>query len=169
MKHFRQIAFALFMIICASGLTFFVSCKDKCGSTTCQNGGTCTDNVCVCPKGYSGSSCGSAWTDKYVGTYKCTSGVCTPASTGTTTWQSAITKDATNGGYSVDIASFAGANLTIVATVDTLGVLTIALPTGTYGISGHGTMVGSTITMDYTLSTASGAGGYSCNFTMVKE
>ena len=173
-KHLRHIAFAVLLSISALSLVLIVSCKNKCGTTTCQNGGTCTDNKCVCPIGYSGNSCQTAWTDKFVGTYNCSRGTCTPATTGATTWVSAITKNSTDGGESILISDFASSNTTVTATVDTNGKMIFAPAAGSYGISGDGTLTVSSagitsINVHYTLSTASGAGAYTCDLTMVKE
>ena len=169
MKYFRHIALFAILAFFVSGTVFFVSCKNKCGTTTCQNGGTCESNACVCPTGYSGNSCGTAWSDKYVGTYTCTAGSCTPANPGPTTWTSSITKSSTNGGETVVISNFASSNTSVAATVDTLGKLTVVLPATGYGIPGDGTMTNTTILMDYRLSTAAGGTSYHCNFTMVKQ
>ena len=29
----------------------------KCGSTYCMNGGVCEDDICICPKGFTGATC----------------------------------------------------------------------------------------------------------------
>lgn len=169
MKYFRHIALFAILAFFVSTTVFFVSCKNKCGTTTCQNGGTCESNACVCPKGYSGNSCGSAWSDKYVGTYTCTTGGCTPANPGAGTWTSSITKSSTDGGFTVVISNFASSNTSVAATVDTLGKLNILLPSTGYGISGDGTLSNTTILMNYTLSTSAGGTPYHCSFTMVKQ
>ena len=35
----------------------YTGCVDKCASITCQNGVSCSDGVCKCPTGYSGTHC----------------------------------------------------------------------------------------------------------------
>gem|GEM_PF-779308 len=167
-KKFRIAATAALILLCSVSITAIFSCKDKCGSTTCQNGGTCTDNKCVCSVGYSGNACQTAWTDQFVATYNCYRGSCTPASTGgAATWQSAVTKASTDGGETITISNFASSNITVSATVDTLGKMRIGTA-GAPGISGNGSLANDTIKVDYTLSTAAGVGGYNCNFIMVR-
>jgi len=46
---------ALFTIFTA---TVYSSCiKDKCKDVSCQNGGSCSKGVCLCPLGYTGNRC----------------------------------------------------------------------------------------------------------------
>lgn len=150
------------------------SCKNKCGSTTCQNGGACTDNLCVCPIGFSGNACQTGWTDIFVATYKCQRYNCTPAVTGDTTyWQSAITKDATNPGYTIDISNFDNSNTTVAATVDSningVSNIEVSTVTGTYGINATGTYSNDTIRLKFTTSSVGGVGGYTCQMVLGKE
>lgn len=174
MKNFRHIALSALVTIGAFGSVIYTGCKDKCGSVTCENGGTCEENVCVCPTGYSGSSCTTTWTTEYVGTYNCTQ-KCTPAAAGGS-WQSPVVVSVNNPGYTVTIENFAGtSSLNIDATVDSIGNIVIAEPSGTYGISARGTYATSSqypngfITLTYTTSSADGTGYYQCTMTMVKE
>ncbi len=158
-------------------LVLYTSCKNKCGSTTCQNNGTCSSNVCVCPIGYSGNSCQTGWSTACIGTYNCTRGTCSPAVTGAKTWQSAVTADATNGGYTIDISNFNNSNTTVVATIDSTNAdlsqdILISPAAGTYGIHATGTYkvingVG-TITLNFTTAIAGGT-TYICDMGMVKQ
>ena len=171
MKLFRHIIITALLTIGAFSTVLYTGCKDKCGSTTCQNGGVCTNNICVCPTGYSGNNCGTSWTGQYVGTYQCTRGACSPAVAGSTSWQSAITVDATYGGYEVDISNFDGASATYaVATVDSAGTTLDIVPGATGGLAGTGTrdLTTGTIVLHYTTASAAGVGGYSCTMTMTK-
>ena len=148
------------------------SCKNKCGSTTCQNGGTCTDNKCVCPTGYSGNSCGSGWSDITIGTYNCVRSGCKPAVEGDSTWQSSITKNSVNGGYSINISRFDNSNFTVTATVDSningVSNVLISPATGTTGINATGTFSNNVMTLNFTTSATGGVGGYTCKMVMTK-
>ncbi len=171
MKQFRYIILSLLATISIFGAVVVSSCKNKCGSTTCQNGGTCTSNVCVCPTGYSGNACQTGWSDVAIGTYNCVRSDCKPAVEGDSTWQSAVTKDATNGGYTIDISRFDNSSITVAATIDSaingISKITIAPSTGSAGINATGTYTNNIITLDFT-SAVAGIGGFSCHIVMTK-
>lgn len=44
-------------------ITCYTSCKkssssvDACSTVSCQNGGTCSNGICICPTGYTGTTC----------------------------------------------------------------------------------------------------------------
>jgi hypothetical protein len=42
---------------------------EKCKNVVCYNGGTCKDGFCVCPVGYEGTDCKTAWNTRYIGNY----------------------------------------------------------------------------------------------------
>lgn len=152
----------------------YSSCKNKCGSVVCQNGGTCTSNVCVCATGYYGNTCSSSETSEYIGTYNCSNEKCYPALVGSSGWQSSVVVSVNNSGYTVTINNFAGSNVSYDAVVDSLGDLQIVPAAGSYGVSARGKYtVDSTghglIEMNYTESTSSGTGNYSCTMRMRKE
>ncbi len=176
MRSFHQILVsALFVAIIACSF-IYTGCKNKCGSTTCQNGGSCTNNVCVCPQGYSGNSCQIGWSDAVIGTYRCTRSNCSPAVTGATSWQSAITKDATNGGYTVDVSNFNNSNTSVVAIVDSAQnssqIIKISAVNG-IGTDASGTVTvsssGTTVHLHFTTYSGNGVIGAQCDMTMVKE
>lgn len=153
----------------------FASCKNKCGSTTCQNGGTCTANVCVCPTGFSGNACQTGWTDVFIGTYNCSRNTCKPAVAtlpGDSTWQSSITRDATNPGYTINISRFDNSGITVAALIDSavngVSKLRITPATGTNGISATGSYANGVININFTTSSTGGVGGYTCNMVMTK-
>jgi hypothetical protein len=151
----------------------FSSCKNKCGSTTCQNGGSCASNVCVCPKGYSGNACQSGWSDLSIGTYNCTRANCKPAERGVLTWQSAVTKAASNGGYTIYISNFDGGNTTQTGLIDSSinGVAKITIsPVAGSGVNATGTFDSTTktINLQYT-NYSGGVSTGTCNMILVKE
>ena len=167
----KYIGFVFTAVICVAILStgIYSSCTNKCGSTTCQNGGTCTNNVCVCPKGYSGNSCQTSWSGEFIGTYKCSRSNCSPAVTGVNSWQSAITTASTNGGYTIDISNFDNSNETITATVDSAGKLQIAPIAGSTNVTATGSWASTAITIDYSTYVTGGTAGYHCTMTLVKE
>jgi hypothetical protein len=156
------------LLLCC--LTLFSNCTDKCGSTTCNNGGTCSNNVCICPTGFSGNGCQTAWSDKFTGVYKCTQYNCVPASSvsDTFTWLSTIAKAASNGGYTITITNFDNTNTTQTATVDSAGEMTIAPSSGSYGVSGKGTYAAGTIVFKFTTYSLGGPGP-TCDMNLVKQ
>lgn len=175
MKNFRNILLtALITIGAITSVLYISSCKDKCGSTTCQNGGTCSNNVCICPSGYSGNNCGTGWSTRYLGTYNCTRANCAPAVTTINSWQSVITTDASNSGYTIDISNFDGGNTTVVGIVDStingISHLTISPAAGSYGVDATGSFdsTTNTINLKFTAAGVGGSGGYTCNMVMTK-
>lgn len=166
MKSIISIVFSV--LLAAGGILSVSSCKNKCGSTTCQNGGTCTNNVCSCPTGYTGSSCENAANALVIGTYDCTRSNCNPAVAGSTApWKSAITAIAGNG-YQVNISNFDNANTTVQAVVDSANNITITPVSGSYGIAASGSYKSGVITLEYTTSSTTGV-GYHCQMKMVKR
>ena len=163
------------LVAFAACALIYTSCKNKCGSTTCQNGSTCDNNVCICPIGYSGNACQTGWSDAAVGTYTCSRGHCSPAVSGVSNWQSTITKDATNSGYTLDINNFNNSNTTVVATIDsaqsTSQRVTISGSNGT-GTDATGYLTisttATTINLTYTTYTG-GIAGATCQMVMTKE
>jgi hypothetical protein len=153
---------------------FNTSCKSKCGSTTCQNGGACTDNVCVCPTGYSGNACQTGWSTNAIGTYNCTREDCTPAVSGLNAWQSSITADATNGGYTIDISNFDNSGVTVVGIIDSsiggISEVTISPASGGVGVDASGTYdsLAEIMNLVYTSAGAGGVSGYKCTMILTK-
>ncbi len=173
MKRLNQVIITAVLTIGIFSLVFVTSCKNKCGSTSCQNGGTCVSNTCVCPTGYSGNACQTGWSDVSIGTYVCTRSNCHPAVSGTGSWQSAVTKSATDGGFTINIANFNNSNTTIVATIDSningISKITISPAVGSYGVDATGTYSNGVISLVFTSAGAGGLIGYNCNMTMKKE
>ncbi len=141
--------------------------KSKCGGVTCQNSATCSNNVCVCPTGYSGQSCDKGWSDKFVGTYNCVRSGCVPGIADVGTWQSAITKSATNGGYTIEISNFDRTGMRVAATIDSFGNVRISPATAGSGTGATGKYDNGVITLHYSTYNA-GTISYSCNMTLTK-
>lgn len=169
MKQFGRLLFSVLIVILAASAAVTIGCsKDKCGGTTCQNGGACTDSKCVCPTGYSGTSCDKGWSDKAIGLYNCSRSSCNPAVSGVNAWKSYVTKNSKNGGYVINISNFDNSNTTIGATIDSLGLIKISPTSGAYGVNASGSISGNTIHLLFTTSIA-GGGGYECQMEMVRE
>ena len=163
--YFKHILITSLILISAFGTVLYMSgCKSKCGDTTCQNTGSCVDNVCSCTTGYSGTSCEVLWTTQFLGSYTCTQ-ACTPPLTGSASWQSTITASATNGSYTISISNFGNLQTAVTATVDGSGNVTLAAG-GV--VAGSGTSANGVLTMHYTTST-NNVPGSNCNLTMTKN
>ena len=164
-KHrFGNVLITTFVLLSVFTAVLYTSgCKSKCGSTTCQNNGSCVDNVCSCTTGYSGTSCETLWTTQYLGSYTC-SQVCTP-SLGSATWTSNITASTTNGSYTLSITNFGNQNITVSATVDGNGAVTVP---DANGVAGSGTFANGVMKLHYTTNT-NNVGGYNCTLTMTKN
>jgi len=71
MKSIRNIAFSALLTIGAFTAITYTSCnKDECKDVVCNNGGSCDNGTCVCPTGYTGSSCDNEVRASYYNTYK---------------------------------------------------------------------------------------------------
>ena len=170
MKYLRYILITALLTTGIFSSVLYTSCnKNKCGSTTCQNGGTCSGSVCVCPIGYSGISCQKGWSDIFIGTYKCKRNNCSPHVAGDSTWISSVTKSSTNGGYTINISNFDNSNITIAATVDSNEHIVISTTPPSYGVNANGIYSSGNINMSFTTSSVGGVGGYTCNMVMTKE
>lgn len=107
-----------------------------------------------------------------IGTYKCQREDCLPYVSGVNSWTSAITKDGTNGGYTIDISNFDNSNITVVATIDSAisGVSKINVtPTTGSGIRATGTCSNGVINLEFTSTSATGVGGYHCSMVLTKQ
>jgi hypothetical protein len=171
----RSYGIFLILICIATGI-YTSACKNKCGTTTCQNGGTCVTGKCSCPTGYSGNSCQTAWDGSMIGTYTCSRGSCNELVTGNGNWNSAVTAASTNGGYTINISNFNGSAATVAtASVDSFNnirLIPTGNATGSSGISGTGTYYSSTNSIKLhfvTVDSGSGTTGLSCDINMVKE
>jgi hypothetical protein len=90
-----------------------------------------------------------------------------PAVSDTTAWTSTVTKASTNGGYTVNISNFDNTNVTVQATIDSVGNMIID-PAGTGGIHASGNYAAGIINFHFTTS-VSGGSGYSCYMAMTKK
>ena len=170
LKTLRPILITVLFVTGIFSIVVYCSCnKNKCGSTTCQNGGTCVSSACVCPTGYSGTSCQTGWSDIAIGTYKCSRANCNPAVLGTNAWTSAVVKNSTNGGYTINITNFDNNNSTVAANIDTFHHIVSTAASATYGINATGDYANGVIKLHFTTSSVAGVGGYQCDMTMVKQ
>jgi hypothetical protein len=169
--HLKQARHLLVTALFLSGIfcmVLYTACnKKKCGGTTCQNGGTCTNDKCVCPAGYFGAGCEKGWTDGAVGTYNCQRSGCVPAVMAGGLWQTTVVKASTNSGFTINVSNFDNNGKTVAATIDSNGNIKITPATGSYGINANGTYENGKIMLRYTTS-AVGGSIYSCNMTMEK-
>ena len=164
MKNLKSIL--LTAIILISGfiaVTYTSGCKKKCGSVTCQNGGTCANDTCSCPTGYSGTSCETSWSTQYLGGYTCTQS-CAPPITGSASWQSTITAASANGSYTIAISNFGNLQSSATATVDGNGNVSVSGA----GVAGNGVFANGVLTIHYTTST-NAVPGSTCSLTMTKQ
>lgn len=169
MKNIRPVFLTLAFVAGITSTVMYISCnKNKCGSVTCQNGSTCSGSKCVCPKGYSGPSCGLGWTDPLVGTYTCHRSNCSPAIADTNAWQSVVTKASTDGGFNVNISNFDHGNITVEAVIDTYTNISISPPVGSPGVHATGKYANGTITLAFTVSSTAGI-TYACDMKMIKQ
>lgn len=60
---------SLIGIVTVLFLNLTTSCTNTCAGFDCQQG-ECQDGACVCDEGYEGSSCNTAWSEKFIGTYE---------------------------------------------------------------------------------------------------
>jgi hypothetical protein len=174
-KTFHQVILSALVTLGAFGTVLYSGCKEaKCGTAVCQNGSACSDNVCICPTGYSGANCGTTWINDCIGTYTC-SETCVPGVTAAT-WESTVTPDDIDGSNTVYISNFGNnSSVTVVASVDSANNITISTPAGTSGINGNGTYTTSAqqpngyITITYSTLFGQGASNYNCKMTMLKK
>jgi hypothetical protein len=83
------------------------------------------------------------------------------------TWQSTVTKSATNGGYTIEISNFDRSGLRISATIDSFDNIRITPAGSGSGTSATGSYANGTITLHYSTFSA-GTMSYTCNMNMVK-
>lgn len=81
MKKITLILTTTVVVMCAFCSIIFNSCKKKdieynettlirpCEGVVCLNGASCSDGVCICPKGFEGNKCQIKWSDKFTGNY----------------------------------------------------------------------------------------------------
>lgn len=156
-------------------LVFIISsCKKKSSSSssssssstcsaTCLNGGTCVNNACNCPDGYSGASCETYYTTAYIGTYSTNSFNCTGGATTPMTF--VVSLDA-NDKSKLNFGAFYG-TLTD-KTHFTIPAQTIP---GGLTLNGSGAINGTLLTISYTSKlSASGINiTTSCSGTLTKQ
>lgn len=63
-----SLSFLVFFSLAASCWLPGCAPRDRC-TITCQNGGVCEGNHCICPNGYEGERCGTLSREKFLGNY----------------------------------------------------------------------------------------------------
>ena len=159
-KHFFT---TLFFCLGIFGLIIYSACKkNNCGNNSCKNGGTCINDTCSCPTGYTGSDCGTTWSTQYLGSFTCTQ-TCN-VTVGSGSWTSVISGNYTNGQDTILISNFGNFGKNIVAGVDNHGNVFIS-PVGTNDIAGSGSLSNGVLKIKYSVISS----GYVCNVTMTKQ
>lgn len=84
MKHIKIAILTSCIVLFSFISIIFNSCKKDdikyndttlirpCDGVICFNGASCSDGVCVCPKGFEGDKCQIKWSDKFTGSYNAT-------------------------------------------------------------------------------------------------
>ena len=68
---FKPFLFAALSTIMLFSATAWLSCtRNKCATTTCNNGGVCTNEICACATGYEGTLCNTVSRTKFVGNWQ---------------------------------------------------------------------------------------------------
>lgn len=143
----------LLFVALVGALTFGLSsCTDACKDVVCENSGTCVEGVCDCAAGYEGDLCADAYSDKFLGTYN-GSDDCGYE------YQSIVTA---SDAMTMSFSNFAGTNTAAAATVTSTDVTIANQTNGGYTYSATGSISGTTITLDYSLT----AGGVTENCTV---
>lgn len=58
MKQMKSLVLVISWVLITFSLIIHSSCeKPSCSGVVCENKGSCSDNVCMCPTGYSGKNC----------------------------------------------------------------------------------------------------------------
>jgi hypothetical protein len=165
--RFKTVGTIALLCISSFSLVLYTACKkNTCGNTTCQNGGVCQADTCVCPTGYLGNDCSTSWATQFLGSYTCTQS-CTPA-LNSGTWTSVITANSVSGQDTVVISDFGGNNFSATAGVDGSGNIYI-LSSNNAGTTGSGSLVNGVLTIKYSTLIGGGSGGYVCTVTMKKQ
>ncbi|HLP50228.1 MAG TPA: calcium-binding EGF-like domain-containing protein [Chitinophagales bacterium] len=156
------------IFIALSLLVFIAGCTetDLCKGVVCQNNGVCESGDCVCPDGYEGTLCETAWRTKFIGSYAFAD-VCP---SGTYSGTASIAVSSTNN-VTILLTNFAG----IGAAATISGTLTeankISITSGTANNftinSALGTFNNNIINWTYSI-TASGA-SENCTSTWTKQ
>ncbi len=162
-------SFLLPALLLGAMLTFAPGCgdADPCKDVDCGANGTCFEGTCACDVGYEAGTSGKCDTEsrvKFYGNFNVTE-ICNPGGTGT--FSSAIS--AGTDISKVNISNFADSGLNISANVDgsaiTIPSQALTINSTAANVSGTGTISGTTITLNYTVS---GGFNFTCTATLVR-
>lgn len=135
---------------------------DECKKVKCQNNGNCDNGQCICPDGFEGKYCETAWRDKFFGIYSASES-CSASSSNYTITISANSSFAER----INIYNIGNTGLTVVAIVQYDNFSIVQQAFGSGQISGSGSIGTNTISISY--SYTSGTGGQSCSVSCLKQ
>lgn len=143
-------------------------CKDPCKDVECLNGGTCVEGDCECATGYEGTDCADEMRAKFISTYSVSDGCST---SGAATYDitvekssSAVNKVLIGNAWNTFVAK-------VVATVDgtTISIAAQQPDNDGFEISGSGTINGTKLTLNYTVTEKSTSATDVCQSTCTKK
>lgn len=152
--------------VCPTGYSgTYCETADPCLGVVCQHGGTCSGGTCTCPVGYEGATCATLSKTKFVGAYT-GSELCT---VGTDNYTITITSNPSND-LKLIYSNLYNQSYTATCTVNSSNTFSFSGTDSGGGavatFSGTGVLVGSTLTVTYTISSFSTSN--TCTFTGTK-
>lgn len=147
-KNLLMRILTLVLLLCTLLTASACKKKDRCDELICQNNGVCSNGLCYCDTGYEGSDCGTAWNEKYIGTWHTASQSCTTGSLAS--FEINITPGSSP--KKIVIRNLYGANYDTYATIEpyTISIPMQSLGSGT--ISGIGTVNENEMILYYNIS-----------------
>ena len=151
----------VFILCCLSmgAIVAFSSCEDDpCETVVCQNDGVCSDGVCDCPDGYSGTLCETEQRTVFLGTYNAAE-ECSSAPFFTDHFVMKLTASASEKDqFTLDNLYNFGANSIVIATVTSDTTFKVKSQNITeqsltqFNVVGSGKISGKIITLEYVIS-----------------